>query len=158
MKNLLLLFFIASSFCASSQKKKTKLKPVSAKFSIQIQGRLEGSCNKSTSLLFGEFHGSDHDLQSIDVNENGEFTATFLLAEPGVVYIKKGMYSQYFIVSAKEKTYKMELNCSNDMLNRLQINNSAENKAYQDFLNLRKKLTADIEMYRTKKLSCTLGF
>ena len=158
MKNLLLLFFIISSLSASSQKKNTKSKPVNTQFNIEISGKLLDNCRKSIDLYFGEFHGADHDVQAIKVNDKGEFTAKFSLKEPGLVYIKKGMYVKYFLVTAKEKAYHLTLTCSNDALSLLKIDNSSENKAYEDFLSLHKKFTTNTESYRTKNLDDAVVF
>lgn len=158
MKNLLLLFFIIPSLSTYSQKKNTKPKPVNTQFSIEISGKLLDNCRKSSDLYFGEFHGADHDVQAIKVNDKGAFTAKFSLKEPGLVYIKKGMYVKYFLVTAKEKTYNLTLTCSNDALSLLKIDNSPENKAYEDFLSLHKKFTTNSESYRTKNLDDVLVF
>ncbi|WP_309640088.1 thioredoxin-like domain-containing protein [Flavobacterium sp.] len=152
LKNLLALFFITSSLCASSQTKKSKPKAANTSFDIQISGKLLNDCHKPVDLYFGGFHGAEHDVKAINANANGEFKAKFSLKEPGLVYIKKGMFSQYFIATASEKTYQLDLTCSNDALNSIQVNNSKENKAYQDFLNLRKKFSTDIDSFRTKNL------
>ncbi len=159
LKNLLLLFFIAFGLGASAQKKsKPKAKPVSGAFSIQIQGKLADNCHQSPGLFFGEFNGSENDTKAINVNANGEFTAKFAVKEPGLVYIKKGSSTQYFIVTAKEKQYKIALSCNNDVLNALEINNSKENKTYQDFLTLRKSFIGNIDGFRAKNLDDALVF
>jgi len=94
----------------------------------------------------------------IKVNPNGEFAAKVLLKEPGLVYLKKGIYSQYFIVTPKEKTYQIDLICGNDILNAIQIQNSPENKAYQEYLSLHKKFSASIDSYRAKNLDEAIVF
>lgn len=152
MKKLLLVLLIVSGFSISAQPKKSKSKPVNTSYSIQISGTLLGDCRKPADLYFGEFHGSERDVQAIKTDANGAFTTKILLKEPGLVYLKKGLYSQYFIVTPKEKTYKIDLTCGNDILNASQVYNSPENKAYQEYLNLHKKFSDDLQGFRTKDL------
>lgn len=159
MKNLILFFFIAFGALAFSQTK-PKQKTVAAdyKFNFQIQGKVLDNCNTSSNLTFGVFNGSDTEVETIKTNANGEFLAGFWLREPGLVYFKKGSNTQYFMVNPKERTYKIYLSCNNNELNPLHIENSKENKAYQDFVNLRKKLSTDLEEYSTKNLNDTTVF
>lgn len=111
-----------------------------------------------SDVSFGDFHGSDTEVQKMNVDAKGEFRAAFWLKEPGLVYLKKGNNTQYFMVSPKEKIYKVNLSCTNNALNPLQIDHSPENKAYQDFINLRKKCNSDLENYRSKNLDDTAIF
>ena len=140
MKNLILFFFIAfGAFAFSQTKTKQKTAAADYKFNFQIQGKVLDNCYTSSNLTFGVFNGSDTEVETIKTNANGEFIAGFWLREPGLVYFKKGSNTQYFMVNPKERTYKIYLSCNNNDLNPLHLENSKENKAYQSFINLRKK-------------------
>jgi len=91
-------------------------------------------------------------------NAKGEFTASYWLKEPGLFFFRKGSVPQYFLVSPKEKMYKIGLSCNKNELEPLQVFSSTENKAYQEFMSLRKGLTADFDNFSGKNLNDTLVF
>jgi len=159
LKNLLLFLLLAIGPIALSQTKtKTKSKTADTKFNIQIQGIVLDNCSKKSDIAFGEFHGSDAEVQKMNPNTKGEFTASYWLKEPGLFFYRIGSVTQYFLVSPREKIYKIGLSCNSKALEPLQIFNSTENKAYQEFVNLNTLLTADFENYRAKNLNDTLIF
>lgn len=159
MKNLLLFLFIAFGPISFSQ---TKSKPKSGakdtKFNIQIQGLVLDNCSKKSEIAFGEFHGSDAEVQKMKPNTKGEFTASYWLKEPGLFFYRIGTFTQYFLVSPKEKMYKIGLSCNKNELEPLQVFSSGENKAYYEFMSLRKELTADLENFNVKNLNDTIIF
>ena len=157
MKKLLLLFFIASGFSAVSQTKPKPKPPVNG-FGIQITARILDDCKKLSDLSFGEFHGTDSDVQNVTLNAKGEFAARYWLKEPGLFYFRKGGHTEYFMVSAKQELYKIDLSCTNDALNPLQIMSSPENKSYKAFSMLRKNLNTDLESYSKKSLDDVAAF
>ncbi|NHM05958.1 TlpA family protein disulfide reductase [Flavobacterium sp. CYK-4] len=162
MKKLLLLFVVLCSLSVFSQGKpktaKPKAKPNDAAFRIQILGKLLEECPKPPDVTFGDFHGSDTDVQAMNVNAKGEFSASYMLKEPGLFYFKKGGYTEYFMVSPKETLYKIELGCSKNVLAPVKVIGSTENKAYQQYLALREQLNKDLEVYKDKDLSEDLLF
>ena len=159
MKNFLLFLFIAFvPFAFSQTKPKQKSGAKDTKFNIQIQGIVLDNCSKTSDIAFGEFHGSDAEIQKMKPNAKGEFTASYWLKEPGLFFFRKGNVSQYFLVSQKEKMYKIGLSCNKNELEPLQVFSSTENKAYQEFMSLRKGLTADFENFNGKNLNDTLIF
>ena len=159
MKNFLLLLFIAFGPLAFSQtKSKQKSGAKETKFNIQIQGIVLDNCSKLSDIAFGEFHGSDTEVQKMKPNAKGEFTASYWLKEPGLFFFRKGSVPQYFLVSPKEKLYKIGLSCNKNELEPLQVFSSTENKAYQEFMSLRKGLTADFDNFSGKNLNDTLIF
>ncbi len=159
MKNFLLfLFIVVGPFAFSQTKPKPKAKTSDTKFNIQIQGIVLDNCSKTSDIAFGEFHGSDAEVQKMKPNAKGEFTASYWLKEPGLFFFRKGSVAQYFLVSPKEKMYKIGLSCSKNELEPLQVFSSSENKAYQEFMSLRKGLTADFENFNGKNLNDTLIF
>ena len=81
-------------------------------------------------------------------NAKGEFTASYWLKEPGLFFYRIGSVTQYFLISPREKIYKIGLSCNKNALEPLQVFNSTENKAYQEFVYLNTSLTADLENYR----------
>jgi thiol-disulfide isomerase/thioredoxin len=157
LKNLFLFLIIAYTPFALSQTK-TKSKIVDTKFNIQIQGIVLDNCLKKSEVAFGEFHGSDAEVQKMNPNARGEFTASYWLKEPGLFFYRIGSTTQYFLVSPREKIYKIGLSCNKNSLEPLQVFNSTENKAYQEFVSLNISLTADLENYRAKNLKDTLIF
>ena len=157
MKNLLLFLLLAIGPIALSQTK-SKSKTADTKFNIQILGIVLDNCSAKSDIAFGEFHGSDAEVQKMKPNAKGEFTASYWISEPGLFFYKIGSVAQYFIVSPKEKMYKIGLSCNKNELEPLQVFNSTENKAYQEFVNLNTLLTADFENYRAKNLNDTLIF
>lgn len=159
LKNLLLSLIIACGPHAFSQtKSKPKSKVVNPKFRVEIQGIVLDNCSKASDLIFGEFHGTEAQVEKIKPNAKGEFTASYWLTEPGLFFYKTGNVGQYFLATPKEKSYKIGLSCNNKTLEPLQVFNSTENKAYQEFVNLNTLLTADFENYRAKNLNDTLIF
>ena len=159
MKNFLLFLFIAFGALAFSQtKSKQKFGAKETKFNIQVQGIVLDNCSKTSDIAFGEFHGSDSEVQKMKPNAKGEFTASYWLKEPGLFFFRKGSVPQYFLVSPKEKMYKIGLSCNKNELEPLQVFSSTENKAYQEFMSLRKGLIADFENFRGKNLNDTLIF
>lgn len=162
MKKLLLLFVVLSSLSVFAQGKsktaKPKAKPAEAAFRIQILGKLLENCPKPPDVTFGDFHGSDTDVQAMNVNAKGEFSASYMLREPGLFYFKKGGHTEYFMVSPKETLYQIELHCDNYILAPLKVLNSVENKAYQQYTTLRQKLNTDLQTYKDKDLSEELLF
>jgi thioredoxin-related protein len=159
LKSLVIFFFlVCSSFTFSQTKSKPKSSAADSKFSIQIQGLMLDNCTKSSDLAFGEFHGTDTEVQKMNPNVRGEFTASYWLKEPGLFFFRKGSVTQYFLVNPKEKIYKIGLSCNNNGLEPLQVFNSTENKAYQEFMDLRKELTTELENYKDKNLNGTLLF
>ncbi len=159
MKNLLLFVLIAIGPIALSQtKSKPKSKTADTKFNIQIQGIVLDNCSKKSDIAFGEFHGSDAEVQKMKPNAKGEFTASYWIREPGLFFYRVGSVAQYFLVSPKEKMYKIGLSCNKNELEPLQVFSSTENKAYQEFMSLRKGLTADFENYYNKNLKDTIIF
>ena len=159
MKNFLLFLFIAFGPLAFSQtKSKQKSGAKETKFNIQIQGIVLDNCSKLSDIAFGEFHGSDTEVQKMKPNAKGEFTASYWLKEPGLFFFRKGSVPQYFLVSPKEKMYKIGLSCNKNELEPLQVFSSTENKAYQEFMSLRKGLTADFDNFSGKNLNDTLIF
>ncbi len=159
MKNLLLFLLLAIGPIALSQtKSKPKSKTADSKFNIQIQGLVLDNCSKKSDIAFGEFHGSDAEVQKMNPNAKGEFTASYWLKEPGLFFYRIGSVTQYFLISPREKIYKIGLSCNKNALEPLQVFNSTENKAYQEFVYLNTSLTADLENYRDKNLKDTLVF
>jgi thiol-disulfide isomerase/thioredoxin len=159
LKNFLLFLFIAFvPFAFSQIKPKQKSGAKDTKFNIQIQGIVLDNCSKTSDIAFGEFHGSDAEIQKMKPNAKEEFTASYWLKEPGLFFFRKGSVSQYFLVSQKEKMYKIGLSCNKNELEPLQVFSSTENKAYQEFMSLRKGLTADFENFNGKNLNDTLIF
>lgn len=159
MKNLLLFLFIAFGPIASSQiKSKPKSKTAVTKFNIQIQGIVLDNCSKTPDIAFGEFHGSDAEVQRMKPNAKGEFTASYWIKEPGLFSYRIGGTTQYFLVSPKEKFYKIGLSCNKNELEPLQVFSSTENKSYQEFMSIRKGLNADLENFNNKYLNDTLIF
>lgn len=157
MKNLLLFLFIAFGPIASSQtKSKPKAGAKDTKFNIQIQGIVLDNCSKSSDIAFGEFHGSNSEVQKMKPNAKGEFTASYWIREPGLFFYRIGGTTQYFLVSPKEKMYKIGLSCNKNELEPLQVFSSTENKVYQEFMSLRKGLNADLEHYNDKNLNDTI--
>ena len=145
-------------FAVSQTKTKTKSKIADTKFNIQIQGIVLDNCSKKSDIAFGEFHGSDTEVQKMKPNTKGEFTGTYWLKEPGLFFLKIGTITQYFVVSPKEKIYKIGLSCNKNELEPLQVFSSTENKAYQEFMSLRKGLSTDFENFNVKNLNDSIVF
>ncbi len=159
LKNLLLfLFIVVGPFAFSQTKPKPKAKTADTKFNIQIQGIVLDNCSKTSDIAFGEFHGSNAEVQRMKANAKGEFTASYWIREPGLFFFRNGSVAQYFLVSPKEKIYKVGLSCNKNELEPLQVFNSTENKAYQEFMSLREGLSADLENFNGKNLNDTLIF
>lgn len=159
LKNLiLLLIIVCSQFSLSQTKLKPKQKATDAKFNIQIQGIVLDNCSKTSDIAFGEFHGTDAEVEKIKPNAKGEFMASYWIREPGLFFFRKGNVAQYFLVSPKEKIYKIGLSCSKNELEPVQVFSSLENKAYQEFMSLRKGITSDFENYRDRNLNDTVIF
>jgi thiol-disulfide isomerase/thioredoxin len=159
LKNFLLFLFIAFvPFAFSQTKPKQKSGAKDTKFNIQIQGIVLDNCSKTSDIAFGEFHGSDTEIQKMKPNAKGEFTASYWIREPGLFFYRIGSATQYFLVSPREKIYKVGLSCNKNELEPLQVFSSSENKAYQEFMSLRKGLSADLENYSVKNLNDTLIF
>ncbi len=159
MKNFLLFLFIAfGPFAFSQTKSKQKSGAKETKFNIQIQGIVLDNCSKKSDIAFGEFHGSDAEVQKMKPNAKGEFTASYWIREPGLFFYRVGSVAQYFLVSPREKIYKVGLSCNKNELEPLQVFSSTENKAYQEFMSITKGLSADLENYNVKNLNDTLIF
>lgn len=159
MKNFLLfLFIVVGPFSFSQTKPKPKAKTSDTKFNIQIQGIVLDNCSKTPDIAFGEFHGSDAEVQKMNPNAKGEFTASYWLKEPGLFFFRKGSVAQYFLISPREKIYKVGLSCNKNDLEPLQVFSSNENKAFQEFMSITKGLSADLENYNVKNLNDTIVF
>lgn len=156
-----LLFFCCISIATLSvaqTKSKSKNSSKESRFAIEIQGMVLDNCGKSTDLVFGDFHGTDTEVQKLRSDAAGTFRAKYWIKEPGLFFFRKGSSTQYFLVTPKEKVYKLGLSCSNNALDVLQVFNSSENKAYQEFVVLRKRLISEFENYRGKNLNDTVVF
>lgn len=158
MKNIIFFFVLVFGLSTMAQVKK-KGKPVkSERFSVEIQGKVLDNCLPMSDLSFGEFHGTDAEVERLKVNARGEFVARYWLSEPGLFFLRKGGSTQYFLATPKEKVYKIGLSCTGKTLDPLQVFYSSENKAYIDFIEARKKVNGDFEDYRGKDLNDTLIF
>ena len=157
MKCLLLFLFIALGTSTFSQtKSKPKSGTADAKCNIQIKGIVFDNCSKTSDIAFGEFQGSDTDVQKMKPNAKGEFTASYWIRKPGLFFCRIGSATQCYLVSPKEKMYKIGLSCNKKELELVQVFSSTENKAYLEFMSLRKGLVADFENYNNKNINDTI--
>lgn len=153
---LLFLLVTVSPFVSSQTKKKSKSPIKNTKFNIQIQGIIFEDCAKPLEVAFGEYHGSDAEVEKVKPNAKGEFISTYWMKEPGLFFYRIGGSTQYFLITPKEKIYKLGLSCNKRDLEPITVFSSAENKAYQEFVELNKLLTSEFENYRGKNLNDTL--